>query len=534
MRAQPCCARKGCVVFKRLMGLVVVLAQLIATDCFASASMEPGITADIILRGTSAAASGDGVEIHGATITLTKGGVYRLTGSLVDGMVIVDAGKDETVELILNSVTMTAASTAAIVCRQAERVIVTLAEGTKNELRDAANDIQAAQEDEPSAVLYAKDDLLIRGEGSLQINGGRQNGVSTKKTFTLQSGTLLVEAANHGLLGKDSVELQGGMLQITAQNDGIQSGGKHGTVLIEGGTVHIVSGADGIQAESALMISGGEIDILAGGGSAASGDSQSRKALKSSGMLRITGGELRLNSLDDAVHAATGVLVSGGVLALQSGDDAVHAGEQLQITGGSMEIVSALEGLESEVVEISGGVLSMHTADDGMNAVGNHARLEISGGVIRINADGDGVDSNGTVTMSGGELIISGPESMDYGALDYDDSFLISGGVLAAAGYTGVGQAPGADSTQPSVMITFTAMQTDGSTYLLTDDEGTILLSVRPEKAFQTLVLSTPELAAGEQYRLYRSTDGTLTGAMMVYDFTISDIITLLGDTVPN
>ncbi len=521
-------------MLKHLMGFVVVLTLLVATGCSASASMEPGLTADITLNETHASAYGDGVTLQDRVITITKGGVYRLTGTLIDGTVIIDAGKDETVELILNSVTMTAASTAAIVCRQAELVIVTLAEGTKNELRDAANDRQAAGEDEPSAVLYAKDDLLIRGEGSLRIDGMHQNGVSTKKIFTLQSGTLLVEAANHGLLGKDSVELQGGTLQITAQNDGIQSGGKHGTVLIEGGSVHIVSGADGIQAESALMISGGEIDILAGGGSGASGDSQSRKALKSSGMLWITGGELQLNSLDDAVHAATGVLVSGGVLELQSGDDAMHAGERLQITGGAIEIVSALEGLESEVVEISGGVLSMHTADDGMNAVGDHARLEISGGEVYINADGDGVDSNGTVIMRGGQLIISGPESSSYGALDYDDNFRISGGLLAASGYTGVGQAPSEDSAQPSVMITFTAMQTGGSSYLLTDDKGTIFLSVRPEKTFQTLVLSAPELTVGEQYRLYESTDGTLTGAMMVYDFKISDIITLLGDTVPN
>ncbi|MBE0601323.1 MAG: carbohydrate-binding domain-containing protein, partial [Firmicutes bacterium] len=206
-------------------------------------------------------------------------------------------------------------------------------------------------------------------------------------------------------------------------------------------------------------------------------------------------------------------------------------------------IPACYEGLEGLTVNISGGTLTLRSDDDGINAAATNTdgpkgplinpglQVSISGGLIYVSADGDGIDSNGSVTMSGGELYISGSLSSSYGALDYDSSFAMSGGVLAAAGATGMAQTPGLNSTQPSVIVYFSQAQTAGKTYWLTNASGTVLLSVTPDKDFQCIVLSVPELSAGSGYALYESSGGTMANATLLYDFTISGIITSVGGT---
>ena len=529
--------------------------QISVESIVQSSSQDLTSMAVVTLSGSSASVEGDGVTVDGSTVTITKGGSYTLTGTLADGQIIVDASKDETVELILNGVSITSSTSAAIYAKQSDMTIVTLAEGTENSLSDASNYVYAnATEDEPSAALFAKDDLLIRGTGSLFIYGNYQNGVTSKDNLVVEGGTITIDAVNHGMRGKDSVSVLGGTITITAGDDGIQSDtADTGSVLIEGGTIDITCAHDGIQAEGTLTVSGGEITILAGGGYTTESYSadESYKGLKSGGTVLVSGGTIYSNSLDDAIHAAKTVTVSGGTLTLLSRDDGIHADETVNIAGGVIDILICYEGLEGAVVNISGGTVSLLAADDGINAADANAtgqrdrmggfggtssgdtslQVNISGGVINVNAYGDGIDSNGSVTMSGGELYISGPLSSANGALDYDNSFILSGGVLAAAGSTGMAQTPGQNSTQPSVIVYFSQSQSAGNTYLLTNSSGTVLLSITPEKDFQCIVLSAPELQTGSSYAVYESSDGTLDNATLLYDFTISSIITSVGGT---
>jgi len=65
-----------------------------------------------------------------------------------------------------------------------------------------------------------------------------------------------------------------------------------------------------------------------------------------------------------------------------------------------------------------------------------------------VDAGGDGIDINGSVVMAGGYLIVHGPIYNMNGAVDYDGSFTISGGLLVAAGSAGMAQAPGGNSSQ--------------------------------------------------------------------------------------
>ncbi len=529
--------------------------QISVESIVQNSAQELNAMAVVTLSGSSASVEGDGVTIDGNTVTVTKGGSYTLTGTLEDGQIIVDASKDETVELILNGVSITSSTTAAIYAKQSDMTIVTLAEGTENVLSDASAYVYAsAEEDEPSAALYAKDDLLIRGTGTLYVYGNYQNGVTSKDDLVVEDGTIYIEAQNHGMRGKDSVSVLGSTLTISAGDDGIQAdNAEAGTVLVEGGTIDITCAHDGIQAEGTLTVTGGQITILAGGGYTTESYStdESYKGLKSNTAVLISGGTINSNSLDDAIHSSNTVTITGGTLSLLSRDDGIHADETLNISGGVINILISYEGLESGVVNISGGTISLLAADDGINAADASAsgqadrmggfggmssgdtslQVNISGGVINVNAYGDGIDSNGSVTMSGGELYISGPLSSANGALDYDSSFILSGGVLAAAGSTGMAQTPGQNSTQPSVIVYFSQSQSAGNTYLLTDASGTVLLSITPDKDFECIVLSAPGLKTGSSYAVYESSDGTMTNATQLYDFTISGIITSVGGT---
>ncbi len=553
---------------RKYAGLLIMAVMLLVIGGCAAAGLEIDTsshataetnTTYITLTGSTATADGEGVTVDGNTITITDEGTYVVTGTLTDGQIVIDAGKKDDVELVLSDASISSSTTAAVYAVKADKLTVTLAEGTDNILSDAsAYTYPDAQTDEPTAALYAKCDLTLDGDGTLMVYGNSQNGIVSKDDLKIRSGAITVQAQNNGIRGKDSVEIKGGVITINAGNDGIQSDNTgdedSGTVLIKGGVVNIVSAHDGIQAQTELTLEGGEISVMAGGGYTTESYSadESYKALKSAGNITITGGTMTANSLDDAIHAAGTVAIEGGVLSLMSHDDGIHADGTVNIKDGTVDIQTSYEGIEGAVVNISGGTVSLLAADDGINAADTASggqgdsmggfggtgdtslQVNFSGGTVYVNAYGDGIDSNGIITMTGGELYVSGPITSQNGALDYDNAFQISGGVLAAAGAAGMAQTPDSSSSQPSVIVYFPQSEAAGSTYLLTDESGNILLSYAPEKEFQCIVFSVPQLKSGSNYQVYESADGTLTGATLLYDFTISDTVTAVGDTAQN
>lgn len=124
--------------------------------------------------------------------------------------------------------------------------------------------------------------------------------------------------------------------------------------------------------------------------------------------------------------------------------------------------------------------------------------------------DGDGLDSNGSLTISGGLVLVSGPTNSGNGALDYDGSCTVTGGVLIAAGSAGMAQAPGSSSTQAVLMITYTSTQPAGTLIGLTDAKGGLTAAFSPAKAYQSVIICTPTASQGERYTLYSG--GTCSG----------------------
>lgn len=93
----------------------------------------------ITFSGDGASCTGSGVEISGSTVTITKAGEYLLTGTLDDGMVIVNTDKSDKTQLVLDGVSIHSQTCAPIYILQADKVFIALAEGTENTLSNGGS-----------------------------------------------------------------------------------------------------------------------------------------------------------------------------------------------------------------------------------------------------------------------------------------------------------------------------------------------------------------------------------------------------------
>ena len=111
-------------------------------------------------------------------ITITSAGVYVISGSASNASVIVDAGDDDKVQLVLNGLTLNNSGTPAIYVKNADKVFVTTASGTVNELT-VSGSFTSDGDTNTDAVIFSKDDLVLNGLGTLNISS-TDNGVSCK------------------------------------------------------------------------------------------------------------------------------------------------------------------------------------------------------------------------------------------------------------------------------------------------------------------------------------------------------------------
>jgi hypothetical protein len=177
-----------------------------------------------------------------------------------------------------------------------------------------------------------------------------------------------------------------------------------------------------------------------------------------------------------------------------------------------------------------------------MQSDGN-SMLNINGGYITVDASGDGLDANGSIKMTSGTVIVSGPTNNGNGTIDYDGKFEISGGLLMAAGSSGMAQTTSEESTQYSVIMTYTQTQKAGTVVHLQDSKGNTVATFTPKKDYQSVVVSSPKVTKGETYTLYSGgtssaneslesyTTGEYKGGTKVVEFTIKDSVTWLNET---
>lgn len=552
---------------------------------------------NIILDGNSITADGTGATVSGSKVTISSAGTYCISGTLTDGQIIVNTEDKEAVRLILNGVDITCSNSAPIYVSSAKKAVIVLADSTENTITDGASYVlEDTESDEPNAAIFSKGDLTINGNGSLTVNANYKNAIASKDELKIMSGDITVNSAADGIKGRDFVAIKNGTITVNSKSDGIQSNNdedaEKGFVSIEGGTINITAEMDAIQAETSVLISDGNMTLSSGGGSVngvqkteeqpgmrgspddsstsdsstadSTSDSISTKGIKAVVDITIDGGTININSADDSIHSNGSLSINGGTITASSGDDGIHSDATLTINGGDINLTKSYEGIESAVITVNDGNLHIVASDDGVNVAGGNDSsstngrpgqnnfeasstnyLYINGGYITVDASGDGLDSNGSIKMTNGTVLVSGPTNSGNGALDYNGSFQMTGGFLAAAGSSGMAQAPGTSSTQYSVMANFSSALPAGTMVHIETADGQDILSFTPTKEYQTVVLCSPQLTKGSTYNIYSGgsstgtakdglyTGGTYSGGTKFESFTVSDIVTTVG-TVTN
>ena len=431
------------------------------------------------LNGDGAVCNSDSVTIEGSRITIGEEGVYLLSGTLADGQIVINAGETDKVQLVLKGVDITSSTSAAIYALEADKVFITLAEGTENTLTNGGEYV-AIDENNIDGVIFAKTDLTLNGSGGLTINAQAGHGVVSKDDLVITGGSYTVTAASHGLSGKDSIAIADGTFSITSGKDGIHAENSDdltlGTLYIAGGSFTIDSQGDAVSAQGALQIDGGTFDLYTGEGSEsvemtsadelgqmgrgprggwaeqAEGtaaqtqeDTVSQKGIKGEGSFTVNGGTFTIDSADDCLHAGGEMLLAAGTFTLRSGDDAVHCDAALTIQSGTFTIPYCYEGIEGLSITVEDGVYDIVSHDDGLNAAGGADRsgfggrqqdafasgsgsfILINGGTFTIVSSGDCIDSNGDLTINGGTLELTCNGSGDT-ALDCDGTYTNNGG----------------------------------------------------------------------------------------------------------
>jgi hypothetical protein len=533
----------------------------------------------ITLAGDAISVDGPGVTVNGSTATITAASAYRLSGTLADGQIVVDTEDKETVHLILDGADLRNSTGAPLNVIAAAAVVIVLADGSKNTVSDAASYVFAdAATDEPNAAIFSKTDLTITGDGALAVQGNFNDGIASKDGLVIAGGSITVEAVDDGIRGKDYLLIEAGNISVVAQGDGLKADNEEnaakGYIAITGGVIEVNAGGDAITAQTDVLVGDGQLTLSSGGGSNSPIDeSTSAKGIKAAVSVTIDGGIFAIDAADDAIHANDSITINGGDFTLASGDDGMHADSTLTINDGEIRITQSYEGIESAVITIDGGAIDIMASDDGVNVAGGndgsgtaagmqpggrpgrggpgmdaftftgHTYLYINGGTMMVEATGDGIDVNGAIEMTGGLVVVNGPTQQMNSALDYDASFTISGGLLAAAGSAGMAQAPGEASSQLSLLLNFPSALPAGTIIHIQTSTGDELLTFAPLKPFQSIAFSSAALAKGMAVEIYYDgsaagaslgglyLDGAYTPGTQVASFTLANVVTRVGNS---
>lgn len=418
-----------------LLASALAAGMLPTSACAASSSYTTSNATLIRFTDSAAKASGryTGYEIDGTDVSITAAGTYVFSGDCDNGSITVKKGVTG-VTIVLNGLTLTNDDSAAITLNKTAEASLIAAAGTTNTVADT----EGSSDENAAVKVKSGAALTIGGTGTLTVDGNAKNGIkgASDAVITVAEVKLSINAADDGLSCDDELKITGGTLNITAGGDAVKASPDTddtenpdttslGNVTISGGTLTLNATEDGVQADGDLTISGGTFHVKTNGGhtTALTDDSASCKGFKAGKTLTVTGGTLTVDSADDALHAGTDVTISGGTLTLATGDDGVHADNDLVIgTKGASSTSTPRINITASYEGLEGTTVTVYSGD------------------IDVAASDDGVNAaNSTlgersdkyaINIAGGDLYIDAGSD----GLDSNNDINITGGKVEVYG----------------------------------------------------------------------------------------------------
>ncbi len=330
-------------------------------------SSSAGLSADELFTErdlTQTADLSDAKEItlqSGKNVTITKSGVYRVTGSAENVTIIVDAGDEDKVQLVLDGVSVTNADAPCIYVRNADKVFVTLS--GDNSL-SVTGQFTADGDTNTDGVIFSKDDLALNGAGSLTVN-----------------------SSDNGIVGKDDLKITGGTYQITAASKAIEA---NDSIRVASGSFTIKAGTDGLHAENE------DDDSL--------------------GYIYIGGGSFSMSVGDDGIHAVSLVQIDGGTFTISAAE--CMEGTYIRINDGTFDLSSWDDGINAArkssaystpVVEINGGAINITMSAGDTDGIDSNGDIIVNGGTISVSGNST-FDYDGTAQLNGGTIYCNGQQ----------------------------------------------------------------------------------------------------------------------------
>ena len=520
---------------KTLLSFLVLLLLLTLTACGGSENpekTEPPVTvapreeifsaedldstystkgaAVITLCDTTATAESDAVRIVENAVTILDEGTYILRGSL-KGTLTVSADPADLVTLVLDGAELQKGGTPPLRITKAAKVKIIVV-GEANSIKNTATGVSA---DNLNDAILSKAPLVLTGDGILRVHSSGGHGITVKDTLTVSGGRYTVNAKRHALDANEAICLTGCTMNLTAGMDGIHAENTTTPTLaplyIADGSYTVNATGDAISTSDAMQIGGGSFTLKAGGGSTkASSLSAGGKGLKAATALTVAAGSFTIDAADDACHANLSVTIGDATLTLATGDDAIHADDSLHVAAGRISVSACYEGLEARHVRIDGGTLDIRATDDGINALGGQdaaagdsfasgdGSITVTGGIVSIYAHGDAIDAKGSFTMTGGEVTLEVPMQGGSAILGYTSSATVTGGTVIGVGSSAAPRS--FTSAAQGVIALSVGYSAEGSALSVHTPSGKTVLNYTPKEAYAYLLISSPALAAGEEY----------------------------------
>lgn len=495
------------------------------TSFQAQTSYEESQASQITLADQTATVTGQGASFSGQTLTITQAGTYVLTGSGKNIKLVVEAADTDQVHLVFQNLTLEGEGTLLQV-NKAQEVVISLAEGSQNALTES----QASDDEEVKATIHSQVPLTLNGTGNLTLTALTKNALEVEDDLKVLGGTYTVKAANHGFKAEGALDIEAATLTIEAGKDGLHAEHDETTeranVSLNPTQLSIAATEDGVDAGNELTIKGGTITV-----------SQSEEGLEAR-VIRQLGGDVTIKSSDDGVNASAGssskttdtsatsnTADTSSSASQATADSATASTSASQATADPAATSQADQANKDKnatppsppagQAPPQGGQPPQNGQGPGGMPPGGQEESDpslqiiLEGGTLTIDAEGDGIDSNGTVSISGGSLVVNGSVQGGNGPLDAAGDITITGGTVWALGTSDMLQGFAQGSTQAS--ITANIAGTAGQTLIILDANGKEVTRQTASKDFQAVIMSSADLVDGQTYTI--QVEGTIQTA---------------------